>query len=177
MKAGLIAVLAVAVAFAGLSLAPSLALAQTPTTTSPSTTPAAPANGVAHKAALEKAFARENTASTTQATNLQKIDTVATNAQTLITKAQAKGWNVSALQAALDTFNKQIANAQSLHNTAAGILAAHTGFDANGKVTDVAGAAQTVKDAHQSLVDARSVIHQSVVDLRSAIRAFRNAHK
>jgi hypothetical protein len=180
MKAGLIAVLALAVTFAALSLAPSLAQAQTTTPTTPSATPAAPQNTAgqaARKAALEKAFARENTAATIQATNLQKIGAAATNAQTLITKAQGKGWDVSALQAALNTFNTQIANAQALHNTAAGILSAHTGFDADGKVTDVAGAAQTVKDAHQSLADARSVMHQAVADLRSAVRAFRASHK
>jgi len=184
IKAGLIAALALVVAFVSLGFAPSLAQAQTPSPAGPTNpSAAAPApqnpagNGALRKAALEKAFARENTASATQAANLQKIGKVATHAQTLITKAQAKGWNVADLQAALNTFNGQIANAQSLHDTAAGILSTHTGFDASGKVTEVAGATQTVKDAHQSLADARSVIRQSVTDLRSAARAFRSAHK
>lgn len=179
MKAALIAALALGVAFVSLGLAPSLALAQTPNPSpaAPQVTPAAPATGALRKAALEKSLARENTASSTQAANLQKIGNVATNAQTLITKAQSKGWNVAVLQAALTTFNGQIANAQSLHDTAAGLLAAHAGFDASGKATDLAGAAQTVRDVHQSLVDARSVIRQAAADLRSAVRAFRNAHK
>jgi hypothetical protein len=184
MKASLVAVLALAVAFAALSLAPSLAQAQTttPSPATPQATPAAPQNlagqaGAARRAALEKAFAHEQTASATQAANLQKIGRVAANAQALITKAQSKGLDVSGLQEALNTFNGQVADAQSLHDTAAGLLSTHAGFDASGKVTGVVAAAQTVRDAHQSLVDARTVIRQAVADLRSAVRAFRAAHK
>jgi hypothetical protein len=181
MKAALIAALALGVAFVSLGFAPFPALAQTPN--SGPVIPQAPQNpagqaaGALRKAALEKAFARENTASSAQAANLQRIAKLATTAQDWITKAQAKGWDVSDLQAALTTFNGQIANAQSLHNTAAGMLAAHAGFDASGKVTDPAGAAQTVKDARQSLKDAHGVIQQAAADLRSAIRTFRSAHK
>ena len=194
MKAALIAALALGVAFVSLGFAPFPALAQAPNsgpvipqapqsragqaTAAPAPqNPAGQAAGALRKAVLEKAFARENTASSAQAANLQRIAKLATTAQDWITKAQAKGWDVSDLQAALTTFNGQIANAQSLHNTAAGMLAAHAGFDASGKVTDPAGAAQTVKDARQSLKDAHGVIQQAAADLRSAIRTFRSAHK
>jgi len=183
MKSGLIAILALSVAFAALELAPTLAMAQTPSPTTPQATPpatsapAAPQNQAARQAALEKAFAREQTASTTQANNLEKMSTLATNAQTLIDKAKAKGWDFAGIQLALNAFKSQVADAQSLHDTAAGILSAHVGFDDSGKITGIVAAAETVRDAHQSLVDTRSVMRQAAADLRSAVRAFRAAHK
>lgn len=176
VKTALMAGLAMLMVFASLGMAPVPVFAQT---TNPA--PAVPAPGTnagaLRKAVLEKAFARENTALGAQATNLDRIGKLATTAQDWITKAQAKGWDVSDLQAALNTFNGQITNARSLHETAAGILSTHNGFDASGKVTDVAGATQTVRDARQALKDAHDVIRQAVTDLRGAIRLFRSEHK
>ena len=183
MKSGLIALVALSVAFAALELAPTLAMAQTPSPSTPATPPAAPAtpatsqNQAARQAALEKAFAREQTASTTQANNLEKMSTLAAKAQALIDKAKANGRDVTGIQLALNAFKSQVADAQSLHDTAAGILSAHVGFDDSGKVTGMVAAAETVRDAHQSLVDTRNVMRQAAADLRSAIRAFRAAHK
>jgi hypothetical protein len=163
----------VAVSAIGAASVPAFAQSSSPTANAPQqSSPSA-----ARIAALEKAFASENTWLATQASNLQKIGQWVTKAQGLIDKAKAKGWNVSGLQAALNAFKAQICNAQGLHNTANAILTNHKGFDANGKVTGAAAAAQTVKDARQSLGDARRVMRQAVLDLRSVILNFRKAHK
>ena len=178
MKTALITGLAVLMVFGALSMAPALVFAQTTNPSPAVPQPGAKANaGALRKAILEKAFNRENQALGAQATNLDKIGKLATTAQDWITKALAKGWNVSDLEATLSTFNGQIANAKSLHETAAGILSAHNGFDTSGKVTDVIGATQTVKDARQDLRDTHNVIRQAVSDLRGAIRTFRSEHK
>ena len=138
-------------------------------------------------AAIEKAFSAENTRLNTQAANLDKADQLIAKAQAHIDQAKANGKNVNLLQAALNVFKAQIANAKSLHNTASRILTAHAGFDENGKVAVRAGigkiyrmylavfAVQTVRDAHQALNDARQVMRQAVRDLRSVIRLYRNA--
>ena len=126
-------------------------------------------------AAIEKAFSAENTRLNTQAANLDKADQLIAKAQARIDQAKANGKNVNLLQAALNVFKAQIANAKSLHNTASRILTAHAGFDENGKVAVRAVAVQTVRDAHQALNDARQVMRQAVRDLRSVIRLYRNA--
>ena len=175
MRLAAVALLAAAAAVSAIGIASAPAFAQ-----SSSTTPNAAQPGSAsttRSAALEKAFANENTWLATQASNLQKIGQWVTKAQDLIDKAKAKGWNAGGLQAALNAFKAQIANAQGLHHTANAILTNHKGFDANGKVTGAAAAAQTVKDARQSLGDARGVMRQAVLDLRSVILNFRKAHK
>jgi hypothetical protein len=168
-----VALLAGVVAVSAIASAPVFAQSSSPTPNA--SQPSSPS--AARIAALEKAFANENTWLATQASNLQKIGQWVTRAQNLIDKAKAKGWNVAGLQAALNAFQAQIANAQGLHDTANAILANHAGFDANGKVTGAAAAAQTVKDARQSLGDARSVMRQAVLDLHNVILDFRKAHK
>ena len=178
VKTALLAGLAVLMVFASFGMAPVPVFAQTTNPTPAVPAPGAKANaGALRKAVLEKVFSRENTALGAQATNLNRIGKLATTAQDWITKAQAKGWDVSDLHAALNTFNGQIANARSLHETAAGLLSTHNGFDASGKVIEVAGATQTVRDARQALKDAHAVIRQAVTDLRGAIRLFRSEHK
>ncbi len=124
--------------------------------------------------ALQKIYQREQDWLTKQASNLGKTGDIVTKVQDLITKAKAKGIDTSALEAALATFQSQIATAQAAHNTAAGILSAHNGFDGSGKVTDPTAARQTVKDAGQALKDAHSVLTQAVQDLRKAIQEFRD---
>jgi hypothetical protein len=169
------ALLAVLVAVSAMAFASGPASAQ-----APSQTPSAPQQGSpspARIAALEKAFANENTWLAAQATHLEKIGQWVAKAQDLIDKAEGRGWDASGLQVALNAFKAQIANAQGLHNTAEAILAKHPGFDDNGKVTAAAAAAQTVRDARQSLGDARTVMRQAVLDLRSVIRSFRRAHQ
>ena len=172
-----VGLLAVMVAVSAMAIASAPAFAQGPSPMLNAPQQSSPS--ATRIAALEKAFARENTWLATQASNLQKIEQWVTRAQNLIDKAKAKGWDVDGLEAALNAFQAQIGNAQGLHNTANAILTNHNGFDANGKVTGPGGvaAAQTVRDARQSLRDVRSVMRQAVLDLRSAILTFRREHK
>ena len=175
LKTGVIALLTAALGLSALAFLPTAVFAQTPTPNAPQSSPADKAAKRAQR--LENAFSRENQWLSTQATNLQRMGQIASKGQDLIDKAKAKGFDVSALQSALNTFKSQIPTAQGLHDKASGILSTHSGFDANGKVTDAAAATQTVKDARQNLGDAHRTMRTAAVDLRGAIRTFRSEHK
>ena len=162
-------------AFSALAFvtAPVLAQAPTPTPTRPSA-----ADRAANRSQrLENALMRENNWLNTQAYNLMRMGQLATRGQELIDKAKEKEWDVSKIQAALDLFNSQRPTAQASHDTAAGILSTHTGFDASGKVTDADAAQKTVQDARKNLQDAHLMMKKAVTDMRIAIREFRGQPK
>ncbi len=157
----------------GLVLAGAIAAVPTTALAAPATPPAQGQLRQARDARLEQAYRREQEWLNTQQTNLGRMTSVAGKVQQFITTQQGKGKDVTALQAALTTFNSQIASAQAAHTTAANVLSAHAGFDASGKVTDAAQARQTLLDARQSLRDAHNVMRQAVLDLHRAVRTWR----
>ena len=125
---------------------------------------------------LERVYQREQAWLTTQQQNLDKMNQIVSRVQAYIIAQQGRGKDVSALQAALTTFQQQIATAQSSHNTAATVLSNHADFDANGKVTDPNLARQTLLDGRQALRAAHQIMRQAVVDLHRAIRTWREAN-
>ncbi len=125
---------------------------------------------------LEQAWERVQTAYTRQGERLDKADEFIARVQTLIEKANAKGWDTSAVQAALDAFAAAIPAAQAAHEAGASIIAAHAGFDENGQVTDRAAAIETVKALGQVLKDTRAAMNGTGKALREAIRALLEAH-
>ena len=157
---------------AGVITAPaSTALAQ------PATPPAGQSRlAKARDERLERWYQREQAWLSLQQVHLNTMNEVANKVQQFITTQQSKGKDVSALQAALDTFKSQIASAQSAHNTAASVLSAHQGFGADGQVVDADQARQTLIDARQSLRDAHRIMLQAAHDLRTAFREWREAN-
>jgi hypothetical protein len=160
----------------GLLLAGVIAASPATTAYAAPGTPPAPGQTENRAARLEQAYQREQEWLSKQQDNLAKMNTLADKVQQFITVQQGKGKDVTALQAALTTFKSQIITAQASHTTAANVLSAHLGFDANGKVTAVAQARQTLLDARQSLGDAHRVMRQAVNDLHRVIRAWRQAN-
>lgn len=124
----------------------------------------------------ERQFKREQTWFNGQTKVLADTGTIATKTQNYIDAQNALGKDTSSLVAALATFNSQVATAQSSHDAAGALIRAHAGFDANGTVTDLTQASQTVIDTRKSLLDTRKTLRQAVVDLRNAIRAYRQAN-
>ena len=108
---------------------------------------------------------------------LAQADAFIANAQALIEKAAQKGWDTSAVQAALDAFSAVIPAAQAAHDRGAVLVNSHEGFDANGKVTDRATAVTTTKALAQVLKDTRAAMDGTGRALRQAVRAFRQAHR
>jgi len=128
-------------------------------------------------ALLEKIWAREQTLYQRQNDRLAKADEFFARVQSGIDKATAKGYDASGIQAALDALQTAVEAARPIHANAASLIAAHAGFDANGKVTDRAQARETVKLLGQSLRDYRSTVGDPFKALREAVKAFRKAHK
>jgi hypothetical protein len=126
---------------------------------------------------LNFALQREQNWLERQALALNNAHSAATRAQTLIDKAKAKGTDVTALQTALDSFNTQVAAAQTSHDQAAAILATKAGFDANGQVVDRETAHQTLVSARDNLRQAHLTLRKATLDLRTAIQAWRQQHK
>jgi uncharacterized phage infection (PIP) family protein YhgE len=179
-KSILIAMLVALVAGAALFALPAgTAAAQSPTPAAPqSPAPQTSVDKAAQRIArLEKAFQVENNTLARQATWLDKAGNVVTRIQTLIDKLKVKGIVPSRLEAALTTFEAKLADAKAFHATAAGILSTHTGFDASGKVTDLAQAQATVKSAHEALSDVRTTISGTIKNIQQVVKDLRGSLK
>jgi hypothetical protein len=118
--------------------------------------------------ALTKAYKAEQKWLKDQQQALDKADQAAAQVQQVIDKTSAAGLDVSALQNALAAFNSSLAEVKTGHQTTAGILAAHTGFDNAGNVTDRQSARVTVLDARQALGKAHVTLVQAAQNLHQA---------
>ncbi|MCF6278620.1 MAG: hypothetical protein L3J16_07730 [Anaerolineales bacterium] len=106
----------------------------------------------------------------------ERADKGSEKIQRLIDKANQKGLDTAAVQAALDAFAQAIADARVIYDNAQTIIDAHAGFDADGKVSDAAEAAETLKSVGEQLKALRETVSPSGKALREAIKAFREAN-
>lgn len=97
-------------------------------------------------------------------------------AQGMIDQAKATGNDVTALQAALDGFSDAVQQARPIYDGMQGKVSSHQGFDANGSVTDVTLAANTVRDVHADFLSIRGVLSGPARALRDAVQSFRQAN-
>lgn len=118
---------------------------------------------------LQEAYAR-------QGERLDKADDLAAKIQGLIDKAAARGYDVSAVQAALEAFNAALPAAVAVHEGGAAIIASHAGFNSGGKVTDPTAALETTRSLAQVLKDTHAAMGGTGQALRAVLRAFREAH-
>ena len=139
---------------------------------SPSTPPA----NQTGTSGLEQAWSRVQATYQREGARLGKANEFIGKVQSLIDKASQKGWDTSAVQAALDALTAVIPAAQTAHDPGAAIISSHTGFDASGKVTDVTTAIETVKALAQVLKDTRTAMNGTGKALHEAVKAFRDAH-
>ncbi len=114
-------------------------------------------------------YAREDKA-------LSNANTFITRVQTLLDKANAKGLDTSAIQAALNALSGVIPVVQAAHAPGAAIIASHAGFDASGNVIDRTTAIATLKSLHQVLLDTRTAMNGTLKALHQAVKDFRQAH-
>jgi len=96
--------------------------------------------------------------------------------QALIDKAKANGKDVSAIQAALDTFSQAVKQARPIYEGTQGIVSAHAGFDQNGNVTDFATARETVRILKDDFKQIQQILNKPRHDLHLAIQNFRTAN-
>ena len=96
--------------------------------------------------------------------------------RSLIDRAAQHGKDVSAAQAALDAFADAAKDAKPIYTSAQSIVDSHTGFDANGKVTDSEQAKATVRSMGEKLKEIKETMGGAGKALRDALRAFREAN-
>ncbi len=133
----------IALGFAFMPLASAYAIAPPDPMATPATTPVPAQKGTER---LARVWAREQDIYGKIGTFLNNVDQRITKGQDLINKAKANGKDTSALQTALDAFSAAVKQAQSIYQSAQGIVSSHSGFDANGQVTDQAQALTTVQN-------------------------------
>ncbi len=126
---------------------------------------------------LEKLWNREQIRYQREGNLLSKADGFISKVQTLLDKAAQKGWDVSAVQAALNAFSSVIPAAQAAHAPGEAIIRTHSGFNANGEVTNPEKAVETVKALAQVLKDTRTAMDGTGRALWQAIRELRQSHK
>jgi hypothetical protein len=121
---------------------------------------------------LERIFEHQQDRYDHQTQLLERVPTFIDRIQSLIDRATEKGYDPSAVQAALDAFSAAIPAAQAAHDQAGALIAAHAGFDDKGKVTDARTALQTVKDVHDAFRTFVDTLLPQFISLRQAIHAF-----
>jgi predicted nucleic acid-binding Zn-ribbon protein len=97
--------------------------------------------------------------------------------QSMIDKAAEKGKDVTSLQAALDAYEAALVATRPAYETLGQTFRTHSGFDANGKVTDLEQAQATVKDVRDQAKAMRESMGGTFTALRKAVKAFREANK
>jgi len=108
--------------------------------------------------------------------HFERLDQFITRVDTLINRAKANGKDVSVLEAALAEFQARESDAKLILSKVTDLLAAHPGFNTNGKVTDRVMARKTLDDGHMQFQDIRSTIVEAAKNLREAIKAWREAY-
>ncbi len=126
---------------------------------------------------LERLWQREQALYEREGNLLAKADGFIAKVQTLLDRASQKGWDVSAVQAALEAFSSAIPAAEAAHAPGEAIIRTHSGFNANGEVTDPEKAVTTVKALAQVLKDTRIAMNGTGKALWQAIRDLRQTHR
>lgn len=116
---------------------------------------------------LALSLQRENNWLMRENLHLTQANQAISKIQNLIDKAQAAGYDVTALNSALATFTSEIATAQGTYSQAAAILSTPAGFS-GGQVTDA-------QVAHQTLASARDQLQQTHLTLVNASLSLRTA--
>jgi hypothetical protein len=125
---------------------------------------------------LENLWVRQQATYQIQSNRLSNASTFIAKVQGLINKANSKGLDTSAVQAALNALSAVIPAVQAAQAPGAAIIASHAGFDASGKVTDRTTAIATVKSLSQVLKDTRTAMNGTLKALHEAVKAFRQAN-
>jgi hypothetical protein len=134
--------------------------------------PTPPPQGQISNERLERAWARQLRIYE----RMGQADEFVERVQQLIDRAEEKGKDASAVQAALDAFEVALQEAQPIYESANDIIHSHQGFDENGKVTDPEQAQETVQAMRQKFEEIKNVMNGTRKALHEAIKAFREAN-
>lgn len=159
----MLAVLAVALAFAAIPVTSAFAADETPP---------APTNEK-----LESAWAKVLKVYERTGKAFEDTDAHIAKFQGMIDKAAEKGKDVSSLQSALDAYEAALLASKPQYNALGQTVSTHAGFDANGKVVDAEQALATLKDVREQTKSIKESMGGTFKALREALKAFREANK
>jgi hypothetical protein len=128
------------------------------------------------KTRLEWSFANQKLTVQRIGLNLEYQDEFIARIEELVAKAKENGKDVSAIEAALADYKKALEASKPLYEQAVKLVQTHEGFDANGKVTDLEKARETVKQLGETLKQHREVMGEAAKALHEALKAFREAN-
>jgi len=160
-----------------IAVFPAAAAKADPTPPAPAATPQAQGQR------LERLYQREQNYLGRAQRRLDQAARLATKVQGRIDTLNSQGKDASRLEAALTSLKTSIASAQGYYESARSILDTHAGFDANGQVTDLSQARETVKAAAKAERNfqqtirqiARKIVHYLAKDRKQIGNAFRGS--
>jgi len=135
-----------------------------------------PPQGQVTNERLERVWARQLRLYEKIGNGFDKSDMFVERVQKLIDRASENGKDVSAVQAALDAFEKGNKDVHPIYESGKGIINSHQGFDSNGKVTDPEKARETVKAMGEKLKEIKDAMGGTGKALHEALKAFREAN-
>jgi len=164
-------VMVVALALAGVAFSPAAAAYAAP----PAQTPEPPG---ARRAilALEQLLKREQHILEGLALRIDFGHEIAGEVQNWIDFLQGQGKDTSALETALANYQAGLDAAQGSWNTANGLLSNPAGFDAEGHVTDVDQARETLRQGGDALRQTHRLLVDAGIAFRRAVQDFRRAN-
>lgn len=125
---------------------------------------------------LEWAFANQKLTVQRIGLNLEYQDEFIGRIEELVAKLKENGKDVAAIETALANYAKAVEAGKPLYEQAAQLVQTHEGFDANGKVTDLEKARETVKALGETTRQHREVMGEAAKALREALKALREAN-
>jgi hypothetical protein len=111
-----------------------------------------------------------------QTTIFRDANKLAEDFQSLITVQSLKKKNVAELEAALVTFNDEMAVAQTVYTNAGKVLVANAGFNPSFNVTDRQAAGRTFLDAREYLRDSHFRVLTAMDNLTRVYKHFRGTY-
>jgi hypothetical protein len=125
---------------------------------------------------LSQWYQKEQEWLSTQGSNISKLNDAAGKIQGFVDKAQESGEDTSSLEAVIADIHAQLPQSQLFHDGAASILASHAGFDASGKVIDMASAKSTLASAKSDLENSKSINVSLATEINAAIDNWKATH-
>ena len=140
------------------------------------TRPISGTNQIVITARLEAAFKIVSRAVENYDEHITRANEQVTRVNEFITTQKVAGKDTATLETAVVAFSATIPQAQAKFDSAEAIVAAHDGFDADGKVTDETQAKTTVQNAQTAMREGSEILRKAQADMMKAMRDYRRAN-
>lgn len=126
---------------------------------------------------VEKAWERMNRRYERLGKFFDKAGELTARAEAMIAYMKEKGESTAELEAALAAFEAAVKESHPIYESCKGIISAHKGFDADGKVTDLPQAIQTLGELGAKLAEIHEAMGGAARTLIELMKSIRDAHR